>query len=119
MTRIRLPHLHRELFKLKRWFAPTFAPRSGDMRKPMTRTAGSGGILQQGNEPYHTATRPEGRTVLRWVQEEMKLKTIFVVDSKRIDRQRQLTTNAARLQQLPLAWKPQSSPRPQVPSGLC
>ena len=78
---------------------------------------------------YNTAIKPDpplqqqnghndGHKVQKWVVEEMKLKTIFVVDSKRIDHAR-LTTYAARIPHLLLAGKPQSSPRPEIPSGLC
>ena len=32
-------------------------------------------------KPDPLLTPQQGRTILRWVQEEMKLKTIFVIDS--------------------------------------
>ena len=45
-------------------------------------------------KPNPLLTPQQGRTILRWVQEEMKLKTIFVIDSKRVDRQRQQARKA-------------------------
>ena len=45
-------------------------------------------------KPDPLLTAQQGRTILRWVHQEMRLKTIFAIDSKRVDRQRQQAQKA-------------------------